>query len=321
MLIRSHKTLSFDIVIVLHLCGNGTQSNIQGFFSHQFSIILWYLQFFVLLLQVFEGILMISSLYVELCEAGEIGYLTWKRIFKCSMQVGRSEALLKDIEETCKKMEDELKEWRKTINDRRYHCYSLNHFTMKQILHLRKELAKACRGEVAMDELPLQIFMLLESVNRNINPLVLANVLRTVIPDCSVRLTEDGVKDEQEYFASDTVGESSMPESAEEEIDMAPPNKRRRMNSIETVKSAKETLEEMNYAEEYLLAALQDCGHHATEDEIVAWVVSSEHSQEDVMKLCKEAKKNPNLANLLEDVGVECYVVNNDERIATTFDR
>ena len=257
---------------------------------------------------------------MELCEAGEIRYLTWKRIFECGVQVGRSEALLKDIDETCKKMEDELKEWRKTINDRRYHCYSLNHFTMKQILHLRKELAKACRGEVAMDEQPLQIFMLLESVNRNINPSVLANVLRTVIPDCSVRLTEDGVKDEQKYFASDTVGENSVPESVEEEIDMAPPNKRRRMNSIEIVR-AKETLEEMNYSEEYLLAALQDCGHHATEDEIVAWVVSSEHSQEDVMKLCKEAKKNPNLANLLEDVGVECHVVNNDERIATTFDR
>ena len=229
------------------------------------------------------------------------------------------EALLKDIEEICNMMENELKEWRKTINDRRHHCYSLNHFTMKQVLNLRKELAKACTGQVPVDELPLQIYMLLESVNRNIDPLVLEKVLRTVIHDKSIFLVEGGFKDEQKYFASETVDESIVAENGEEEIDMAPPNKRRRKNSVETFTSVKETLEGMGYTEEYLLAALQICGCQATGDEIVAWVILGDYSKEDVIKKCEEARKNPNLASLLEDLG--CQVVNNDEIIATTFDR
>ena len=256
-------------------------------------------------------------MYLQLCKAGQIKYLTWKGKFECSKLVGHTEALLNDIEKTCKTMEAELKEWRKTINNRRHHCYSLNHFSMKQILNLRKELAKAYTGQVAMDELPLQIFILLESVNRNINPLVLANVLRTVIPDNSVYLIEDGVKDEQKYFA----GDSTVTESVKEEIDMAPPKKRRRKNSVEMFTCAKETLERMGiYSEEYLLAALQDCGCRATEDDLVAWVASGEYDEENVMKLCIEAKENPNLASLLEDVGRECQAVNNEERTAAPFD-
>ena len=190
---------------------------------------------------------------------------------------------------------------------------------MKQILNLRKELAKACNGEVALDKLPLQTFMLLESVNRSIDPLVLANVLRTMIPDNSIFLTKDDlINDEQNYFACETDDESIVVESGEEEKEMAPPNKRRRKNSVEIFTSAKEKLESMGYGEEYLLAALQSCGRHATEDEIVVWVVS-QGSEEVVAKMCEDAKENPNLAILLEDLGYEHQVVNNDEKIATTF--
>ena len=228
------------------------------------------------------------------------------------------EALLKAIEEICNTMENELKEWRKTINDRRHHCYALNHFTMKQVLNLRKELAKACTGQVSVDELPLQIYMLLESVNRNIDPLVLEKVLRTVIHDKSIFLVEGGFKDEQKYFASETVDESIVVENGEEEIDMAPPNKRRRKNSVETFTSAKETLEGMGYTEEHLLAALQICGCQATGDEIVAWVILGDYSPEDVIKRCEEARKNPSLASLLENL--DCQIRYDDEIIATTFD-
>ena len=238
---------------------------------------------------------------------------------------GKRKELLANIEENCKTMEAELKEWEKAINDKRHECYSLNHFTMKQILHLRKQLAKACTGQVAMDELPLQIFMLLESVDKNINPLVLANVLRTMIPDNSVFLTEDGFKDEQKYFASDTIGESNVAESVEQEADVSQPDTRGRKNSLETVTSAKETLEIMGSDEEYILAALQDCGRRATKDEIVAWVVSCEYKKEDVKKLCEEAKRNPRLSDLLEDVfGLDCQVANDEETFsdkATVLDR
>ena len=260
---------------------------------------------------------------MKLCEVGEISYLTWNRKFTCSKIGGCTRALLKDIEENCETMESELEQWRKTINDRRHHCYSLNHFTMKQILNLRKELAKACTGQVPVDELPLQIYMLLETVDRNIDPLVLSNVLRTMIPENSITLTEDGFKDERKYFAGDPDDEIIVDEFMEEEVAVISPEIRLRKNSLESFTSAKETLEEMGYAEEYALAALQHCGRHASEDEMVAWVASCE-SHEDVMKLCEEAKRNPHLSDLLKDeFGSNCDVKNEEMLLdnAAVFDR
>ena len=271
-----------------------------------------------LILQVFEGILRISNLYLQLCEVGEINYLTWKTEFRCSKNESCREELLDNIDEACKKMENDLKQWNGNVNFKRHKCYSLNHFTMKQILNLRKELAKACIGQVAIDELPLQTFMLLEAVNKTIDPLLLANVLRKMIPENSIFLTEEGFKDEQKYFASDTEGEKILMENVEEEIDVIPPNVRRQNNSLETFTNAKETLEamSMNYTEEYLVAALQHCGRRATEDDLVAWVVSGDYDEETVTMLCERAKKNPCFSDLVRDVfGPECQAVNDEETL------
>ena len=266
------------------------------------------------ILQVFEGILRVSNLYLQLCEVGEINYLTWKTKFRCSKNEGCKEELLKHINETCETMENELKQWKKNINGKRRKCYSLNHFTMKQILNLRKELAKACIGQVAIDKLPLQTFMLLETVNKTIDPLLLANILTTMIPENSIFLIEEGFKDEQKYFAGDTEGKEILMENVEEEMDVIQPIMRK--NSLETFTSAKETLEgmSMNYTEEYLLAALQHCGRRATEDDLVAWVVSGDYDEESVTMLCEKAKKNPRLSDLITDVlGAECQAVNDEE--------
>ena len=261
---------------------------------------------------------------MKLCEVGEINYLTWKRKFRCSKSEGYIQELLKDINETCETMEGELEQWRIAINDRRNHCYSLNQFTMKQILNLRRELAKACNGHVAVDELPLQIFMLLETVDRNIDPLVLANVLRTMIPDNSVFLTEEGFKGEQKYFKSDKSGKSVALQSVKDEIGMIQAETRTRENSVKTFVGVKEKLEGIGYSEEYLLAALQVCGRCASEEDLVAWVISCEYNKEDVAKLYEEAMKNPRLSDLLEGVfGLDGLVANDEEFLddASTFDR
>ena len=266
--------------------------------------------------QVFEGILRVSQLYLQLCEVGEINYLTWKTKFQCSKNEGCREELLKNIDETCETMENELKQWKKNINGKRRKCYSLNHFTMKQILNLRKDLAKACNGQVAIDKLPLQTFMLLEAVNKIIDPRLLADVLTTTIPENLIFLTEEGFKDDQKYFASNTEGKKILIENVEEEMDVDEPIVRRRKNSLETFTSAKETLEgmSMNYTEEYLLAALQHCGRRATEDELVAWVASGDYDEETVTMLCERAKKDPRLSDLVTYVfGPECQTVNDEE--------
>jgi hypothetical protein len=271
-----------------------------------------------LIFQVFEGILRVSNLYLQLCDVGEINYLTWKTKFRCSKNEGCREELLKNIDETCETMENDLKQWKETIDGKRHECYSLNHFTMKQILNLRKELAKACIGQVPVDELPLQTFMLLETVNKTIDPLLLANVLRTMVTENSIKLTEEDFKGEHKYFVSDTKSKKILMENVEEEMDVIQPTLRRRKNSLETLTGAKETLESMSMtinAEDYLLAALQDSGRRATKDDLIMWVVSHENDEEEtVMMLCEEAKKNPRLSDLVKDVfGMEFQAVNDEE--------
>jgi hypothetical protein len=160
--------------------------------------------------------------------------------------------------------------------------------------------------------------MLLETVNKNVDPLLLANVLRTMIPENSISLTEEGSKDEQKYFSSNTDGARSLTGNVEEEIDLIQPNMERWKNLLETFTSAKETLEgmSMGYSEEYLLAALQDCCPGTVEDDLVAWVVSGEKDEETVMMLCEEAKKNPRLSHLFKDAfSPEFQDVNDEETL------
>ena len=226
--------------------------------------------------------------------------------------------MLKDIDEICEKMESELGEWKETINHKRYQSYSLNHFTMKQILNLRKDLARACMGQVAVDKLPLQTFTLLETVNKSIDPLLLADVLGTLIPDNSIFLTEEGFKDGQKYFKNDIEGESVLETNVEEKIDLIPPSQRARANSVDTLASAKETLESMSMdinTDDYLLAALQECGRRATKDELVSWVLSHENvDEETVTTSCEEAKQNPHLSDLVKDLtDPECRTANDEQ--------
>ena len=267
--------------------------------------------------KVFEGILRISDLYLQLCEVGEVNYLTWKRRFQCSENEGRREELLRNINETCETMENELNQWKKTINCKRHECYSLNHFTMKQILNLRKELANASIGQVAVNELPLQTFVLLESINRSIDPLLLANVLKRAIPDNSIFSTDEGFKGEEKYFSNDTEGGSILKKNVEQEVLFIRRNTQREKTSLDTFISAKNALDVMSMninTEDYLLAALQDCGRLATEDDLIAWVLSDEYDEETIALLCEEAKNNPSLSDVVKEViGPQCPPENGEK--------
>ena len=238
---------------------------------------------------------------MQLCEVGEIKYLTWKEEFQCTNISNDRERLLETITHICENMENNLKKWKAEIDQMRALCYPLNHFTFKQILKLRKDLAKACTAQVATDELPLQTFTLLETVNRFISPLLLAETLKSTIPDNLIFLTEKGFEDAQQYFTRKEEGEPRMEESIESETQRIQPSTRRRKSSIETFNSAKETLEAMGYEKECVIAALQYWGRNATEEELISWAVSNEND-EIVMTLSEKAKNNPELSDILKDI-------------------
>ncbi|XP_046860852.1 E3 ubiquitin-protein ligase rnf213-alpha-like [Xenia sp. Carnegie-2017] len=196
-------------------------------------------------------------------------------------------------------MEKDLKQWKETIDEKRLHYYSLNHFTMKQILTLRKELAKACVGETAVNELPWQIFVLLETVKNNIDPITLANVLKSMIPENSVYLKEEeDLKNVDKPFDSDEDGD----DDTDGENDTTSHAHLRRQNSFEVLTSVKDILECQGYDEECILAALQACGRKATKDDLLAWVFDCNDDEGDILALSQEAKQNPCLSDLITKV-------------------
>ena len=252
-------------------------------------------------LQVFEGVLRVGSLYVELCEVGEINYLTWKIAFQCSEE--KRDNVLEDIKQTCVEMEQHLKTWKSHIDENRKDCYTLNHFTMKQILKLRKELASACTGQVPIDQLSLQSFTLLESACKHVEPVMLGNVLETIIPKSAHFISKESSKDEH-YFKV----ENNPSETLDDEVDFQPvvdisPRRPKRKSSLESFISAKENLEAESFSEHVIIASLAACGRGATEDELVMWAVSTGSGLDDeaLENMCEDAFKNPELTDFLED--------------------
>ena len=218
--------------------------------------------------------------------------------------------MLRDIDETCEVMEGELNQWKEAINVARCKCYPLNHFTMKQILNLRKDLANACKGQKAVDKLPLQTFLLLETVNKDISPVVLYGVLKEIIPDNAMFLTDNSQKNEQNFFTNGAAGK----------MHVLQPSKGKQVSLLNTFENAKETLEKGTLdidIEDYLLAALHVCGPCATRGELVTWVLSHQNDDEEtVLMLCEEAKKNRLLSAVVKEVyGQECPTVIDEEEL------
>ena len=261
-----------------------------------------------LLLQVFEGVLRVGGLYVQLCEVGEINYLTWKIELQCSKTGSGRSKLLEKIDGKCSEMEEHLNTWKNQVDENRKGCYSLNHFTMKQILKLRREMALASTGQIAVDELPLQSFTLLESVCKDVNPIILTDILQSVIPDSCPFITDQGLSEDKNYFRMEeetpsTVSDDALSNALAESLLRIP----KRKNSLESFNSARESLERMGYGEDVIIASLRACGRGAQEEELVMWVIDNEKDNETIEQLYGEALEDPELSELLIEVmGMEC---------------
>ena len=116
---------------------------------------------------------------------------------------------------------------------------------MKQVLKLRNELALACKSQIGVDELSLQVYTLLESVRSDLDPFVLALNLETVFPKCSCYLA-DGEISQEKFFRQDDSddddedGELDMHELTSSESSL--PTMKLRRSSKENFDDAKEVL-------------------------------------------------------------------------------
>lgn len=249
----------------------------------------------------------VDGLYANLCEAGAINYLAWRREFQNTTTGNEREELLCEINELCIGMEDDLKMWKEKIEKSRNKCYSLNLFNMKQVLKLRKELALACKREVGVDELPLQVYTLLESVRSDLDPFVLASNLKTVFPQCSCYLADSEISQET-FFREDDSDDDD--EDGDGHLDMheltwsesSLPTMKLRRSSKENFDYAKEVLTARGCSDEVIIASLAACGRGAVADEMIAWAISNEDDDDAVEIYYQEARDDDGLSDLLKEL-------------------
>ena len=117
-------------------------------------------------------------MYIELRKAGEVSHIKWKYEFQCTPRLTSSRPLTDDLVEKSEQMEHCLQQWRDELHAKRMLYNELNHFTTRQLLVLRKQLAEVQRrGPKAVDRIPLKVYNLLESVLPGIRPVILKSVL------------------------------------------------------------------------------------------------------------------------------------------------
>ena len=80
--------------------------------------------------------------------------------------------------EKSEQMEHCLQQWKDELHAKRMMYSELNHFTTRQLLVLRRQLAEVQgRGPKAVDSIPLKVYNLLESVLPGVEPVILKSVL------------------------------------------------------------------------------------------------------------------------------------------------
>ena len=117
-------------------------------------------------------------MYIALCKAGEVSHLKWKYDFQCTPRLTSSRSLTDDLEEKSEQMEHCLQQWKDELHAKRMMYSELNHFTTRQLLVLRRQLAEVQRrGPKTVDSIPLKVYNLLESVLPGLEPVILKSVL------------------------------------------------------------------------------------------------------------------------------------------------
>ena len=117
-------------------------------------------------------------MYIALRKAGEVSHLKWKYEFQCTPRLTTSRSLTDDLVEKSEQMEHCLQQWKDELHVKRMMYSELNHFTTRQLLVLRRQLAEVQRrGPKTVDSIPLKVYNLLESVLPGVEPVILKSVL------------------------------------------------------------------------------------------------------------------------------------------------
>ena len=234
-----------------------------------------------------QCVLRLATVYISLCNAGEVSHLKWKHEFQCTPRLNRS--LTKDLMIESEQMEQCLKQWKDELHAKRLQYGELNHFTTRQLLFLRSKLAVVQgRGPRAVDGIPLEVYNLLESVLPGIDPAT----LKSVLTFCGICSQESGQSIIRSY------GASHKSQRLRNNSDRPKLSKELQSSNIEMFQSLVAKLELLGYSEEVAIAAMVSC-RDATEADLIVWSVQNGTNEDLISAKYSEAQNDSSYLQLM----------------------
>ena len=189
-------------------------------------------------------------------------------------------------------MEHCLQQWKDELHAKRMLYSELNHFTTRQLLVLRRQLAVVQgRGPKAVDSIPLEVYNLLESVLPGVEPAI----LKSVLISCGICNQQTGHNIVRSYSITGTVHRS---------IPLHQP--RSQSSNAEMFQTLVAKLESIGYpeAEQIAIAAMMSC-KDAGEGDLIVWCLKNASNKDEIDASYSEAHHDPRyLALIDEDLAV-----------------
>ena len=220
----------------------------------------------------FEATSRLATVYVDLCKAGDSRYIGWKKEARCCLDRGLDEfnAVIRDVEETCKAMENDLMEWKKTLHLKRWTYPNFNYFTVQQLLYLQQQLVGLSKNPLQfVTKLPTQVYTLLELIYPNIS----RDVLKSTIYSAMYELEYGQVVEEGQSW---------------KQVDQ--PEDRFITVSAEQIAELLCLLESEGLPDSGAMAAVNACTAEGV-DEAAVWYYENEDDDELLKKLADEMKE------------------------------
>ncbi|XP_066922902.1 E3 ubiquitin-protein ligase rnf213-alpha-like [Clytia hemisphaerica] len=117
-----------------------------------------------------EMVTQLADTYVRLIEAGDVNFLNWKKEYQCNVEEARKKGFkeyFKGIENEIRSFENRLSAWNDELMQFRMENPYANHFSVKQMLVLRKYL-KQYSSSSTKPIINNQVFTLLRSISEEV---------------------------------------------------------------------------------------------------------------------------------------------------------
>lgn len=236
-----------------------------------------------------QGVIQLGQAYVNLCEIGDVSHLDWTQEYRCNRQSVMGKKVIDDIESKRTEFERRFSACKEHINSLRRKHQELNHFTIQQLLFLRKELAGLKHG-ATMNSLHLQVYTLLEKVLPGLH----RSSLRTALLGAGIftpHLHDDTYSD----VAASRNASEQVPSCIQQREDQRTVDQQ----VVEKYEQLLNNLEKLDYSEpdRLAVAALFE-NLEGTDAELVVWCVQNNGNSDLIEKNYDKASDDPRFSGI-----------------------